>query len=53
MENQKGLGDLVEDSIKLMTRGKVKACVKCNKRKAFLNKFKLPFSNYKPPENNS
>jgi len=47
MDNSKGLGDIVEDTIKKVTLGKVKACKKCQSRKAFLNKFKLPFSNYK------
>ena len=50
MKDNKGLGDIVEDSIKKITFGKVKACKKCQNRKAFLNKFKLPFSNYKPDE---
>ena len=48
METSKGLGDVVENVIKKVTFGKVKACQKCNKRKEFLNKLNLPFSNYKP-----
>lgn len=48
MSNKLGLGDLVENTIKKATFNKVKACKKCQSRKAFLNKFKLPFSNYKP-----
>ena len=43
----KGLGDIVEDVIKKVTLGKVKACTKCNKRKAYLNNLNLPFSNYR------
>lgn len=48
MENKLGLGDIVEKTIKKVTFNKVKPCQKCNKRKAFLNTIKLPFSNYKP-----
>jgi hypothetical protein len=52
MENKKGLGDVVEDVIKKVTNNRIKACSGCQKRKAILNKFKLPYSNYKPKEKN-
>lgn len=48
MEQEIGLGDVVEKVIKKVTFNKVKACGGCKKRKEFLNKLKLPYSNYKP-----
>ena len=48
MENKKGLGDIVEDTIKKITFNRVKPCASCKRRKAFLNSIKLPYSNYNP-----
>ena len=35
--NKNGLGDIVSSAIKTVTRGKVKECGKCRKRKNYLN----------------
>ena len=39
----KGIGDTVERGIKKITRGRVKSCGGCKKRKDFLNKY-LPYA---------
>ena len=45
--NDKGIGDTVERGIKKITRGKVKSCGGCQKRKDFLNEY-FPYGKSKP-----
>ena len=37
--NDRGLGDTVERGIKAVSRGRIKSCGGCKKRKNFLNEY--------------
>ena len=46
LKQDKGFGDTVSRTIKTVTRGKVKECGGCSKRKQFLNKY-IPYGKLK------